>query len=169
MTGSNQDDSQTHLLKETDLRIEDSIQRSYKTGKMTSKKKLLRIRDRYPCLPRRTAQTRLKFLAKSKLHNLLLAQVNIITGRTHQIRVHLSHHGLPILGDQLYDKKVEKKDDKKVEKKDVWFPTRALLHSLRLELDHPISQKRMRFEAPLQEDMLQILRLFFNWKVWPVG
>lgn len=55
-----------------------------------------------------------------------LVRANLFTGRTHQIRVHLSYSGFPILGDVLYGGKPEK---------------RVMLHSSRLEFRHPVSGK----------------------------
>jgi 23S rRNA pseudouridine1911/1915/1917 synthase len=57
-----------------------------------------------------------------------------ITGRTHQIRVHLSSLGLPIIGDELYGGKKEK---------------RMLLHALSLEFNHPVTGERLLIKAPL--------------------
>ncbi len=59
-------------------------------------------------------------------------QANLFTGRTHQIRVHLSSVGLPILGDVLYGGKPEK---------------RVMLHSARLEFKHPVSGKMICIES----------------------
>ncbi len=62
----------------------------------------------------------------------LVVQANLFTGRTHQIRVHLSSVGLPILGDVLYGGKPEK---------------RVMLHSARLEFKHPVSGKMICIES----------------------
>ncbi len=64
----------------------------------------------------------------------LFVQAELFTGRTHQIRVHLSQRGLPILGDQLYGGRAAE---------------RIFLHALSLELPHPLTGKLLRFEAPL--------------------
>jgi RluA family pseudouridine synthase len=67
------------------------------------------------------------------------------TGRTHQIRVHLSEAGLPIAGDSLYG----------VENASV---PRLLLHALKLELLHPITGVSLCIEAPLPTDFLGFLK-----------
>jgi 23S rRNA pseudouridine1911/1915/1917 synthase len=70
--------------------------------------------------------------------------VRILTGRTHQVRVHLKAIGHPLLGDHLYG-------GRRVES----FPVpvnRVLLHAAELELQHPITGAALRFEAPLPED-----------------
>jgi len=65
------------------------------------------------------------------------------TGRTHQIRVHLSHLGHPVWGDTLYGRRVSV---------DGIFPGRQMLHAARIEIAHPITGKPLRLEAPLPGD-----------------
>ncbi|MEI6236568.1 MAG: RluA family pseudouridine synthase [Planctomycetota bacterium] len=75
------------------------------------------------------------------------------TGRTHQIRVHLSKNGFPILADALYGKESALPE---------LGLTRHALHAVRLSFDHPATGQRVSFEAPLHADManaLEILRL----------
>ncbi len=67
------------------------------------------------------------------------------TGRTHQIRVHLSHLGAPLLGDPKYG------GPRMVGTTSV---PRVMLHARRLELAHPVTGAPMRFEAPIPEDFL---------------
>lgn len=73
--------------------------------------------------------------------------VHIETGRTHQIRVHMSHIGCPIAGDQVYGARRAK----------LWkssFPAlRQMLHAAQLEFQHPASLDKMCFCAPVPEDM----------------
>lgn len=64
----------------------------------------------------------------------LLVQAKLFTGRTHQIRVHLSQKGLPVLGDELYGGRAAQ---------------RIFLHALSLELPHPLTGEPLHFEAPL--------------------
>jgi 23S rRNA pseudouridine1911/1915/1917 synthase len=74
------------------------------------------------------------------------AECELHTGRTHQIRVHLSHLGHPIWGDTLYGQKHPLTDG--------FYPPRQMLHAMRLEIAHPLSGKPLSFEAPLPEDYL---------------
>ena len=67
------------------------------------------------------------------------------TGRTHQIRVHLSHLGHPIWGDTLYGRRNPVNGS---------YPERQMLHAARIELAHPLTGKPLRFEASLPEDYL---------------
>lgn len=73
-----------------------------------------------------------------------LLKLTLETGRTHQIRVHLSYIGHPIYGDFLYS----------TEEKDIERPA---LHSFRLSFYHPVTNEKMSFEAPLKEDILKII------------
>eukprot|EP00977_Amphora_coffeiformis_P027546 scaffold34620_cov160-Amphora_coffeaeformis.AAC.11 len=85
--------------------------------------------------------------------SLSLVQVRIETGRTHQIRVHLSDRRTPIYGDDVYglsDWNKKLKEKQKIE--------RPLLHAYRLEIDHPVTGQPMVFVAPLAEDMWRIAR-----------
>jgi len=63
------------------------------------------------------------------------------TGRTHQIRVHLSHIGHPIVGDDLYGRRAKRLAD------------RPLLHAHRILFTHPVSGEKLIVEAPVPEDM----------------
>lgn len=73
-----------------------------------------------------------------------LVEINIETGRTHQIRVHMKYIGHPIVGDSVYG---SAKDNE-----------RQMLHAYRLELNHPISNKKMIFYARLHEDFEKELK-----------
>ncbi len=68
----------------------------------------------------------------------------LFTGRTHQIRVHLSHIRHPIIGDGLYGYRFQEDDPIQ--------PSRILLHAHRLSFFHPLSQEPLSFEAPLPAD-----------------
>jgi 23S rRNA pseudouridine1911/1915/1917 synthase len=80
-----------------------------------------------------------------------LLQVQIITGRMHQIRVHLAAIGRPVIGDQLYGNK----------KANSYFEnlglTRQFLHAFRLKFQHPRTHEMLEFEAPLTDDLNQVL------------
>lgn len=67
------------------------------------------------------------------------------TGRTHQIRVHMSHIGHPILGDGQYGYKFKSKDKNQ--------PQRVMLHAERIKFAHPITRKLIEIVAPLPKDL----------------
>ena len=77
-----------------------------------------------------------------------LTKVRIITGRTHQIRVHFASIGFPVLGDKLYGKKTAIT----LAQKTISFP-RQMLHAYSLKLKHPVDGRLMEFTAPMPEDM----------------
>jgi 23S rRNA pseudouridine1911/1915/1917 synthase len=78
-----------------------------------------------------------------------LLSVRIETGRTHQIRVHLSHIGHPVVGDRLYGRARHHKLPVPV--------GRQMLHAARLELAHPGTGERIELEAPVPADMRELL------------
>lgn len=93
----------------------------------------------------RNAVTHIKVLKRYKKYTLL--EINIETGRTHQIRVHLSHIGYPIIGDYTYSNG-----------KNEFGVVGQCLHAKRLEFKHPVTGKDMRLEAPLPEYLENILK-----------
>ena len=101
----------------------------------------------------RAAVTRVTW-AKA-LPGLTLIRVAIATGRTHQIRVHLSAIGHPIVGDALYGG-VHKRVANDV--RAVQRLTRPFLHAERLAFTHPRTGERLSFEAPLPDDLESVLR-----------
>jgi 23S rRNA pseudouridine1911/1915/1917 synthase len=80
------------------------------------------------------------------------------TGRTHQIRVHLSHIGHPLIGDPMYGGRVRfpKKASDDLKEALLNFKRQAL-HSKKLTLSHPISGELMSWKVPLPDDMLKLL------------
>jgi 23S rRNA pseudouridine955/2504/2580 synthase len=86
------------------------------------------------------AATRVKVLKKGELS---LLEVELLTGRTHQIRVHLAHAGHPIVGDDKYGDFALNRERK----------TRLLLHAARLAFKHPVSGETLKLESPLPAEM----------------
>ena len=85
---------------------------------------------------------------------LTLAHIAIFTGRTHQIRVHLSEIGHPIVGDPLYGGVHRRVPG---DLRAVTHLTRPFLHAARLAFTHPTENRRMEFESPLPADLQQVL------------
>jgi len=80
------------------------------------------------------------------------------TGRTHQIRVHLSYAGYPLIGDPVYGGRVRfPKKANEVLKETLLNLKRQALHSKKLTLNHPVSGELMSWKAPLPEDMQSLL------------
>jgi 23S rRNA pseudouridine1911/1915/1917 synthase len=88
-----------------------------------------------------------------------LLRVAIETGRTHQIRVHLSHLQHPVVGDSVYGGgKRRARALKAGPLRDLLLPVeRQMLHAWQLAIDHPRNHERLRFEAPLAQDFASLL------------
>ena len=87
------------------------------------------------------AVTHFKVLERYPEHNCTLLEVKIETGRTHQIRVHLSEIGHPLIGDERYSSG-----------KNEWGIKGQCLHAKSLKFKHPITGKEIYVEAPLREN-----------------
>lgn len=120
------------------LRIEDPL------GRDPNDRQKMSSRSRR----RRTALT--EVLEVEALRGVSLVRVSIGTGRTHQIRVHLSEHGFPLVGDALYGG-VKKRLPTHLAA--VARLTRPFLHAARLSFVHPATGRTMTFEAPLAPDL----------------
>ena len=93
------------------------------------------------------AITNFKVLERYPKDNCTLLEVKIETGRTHQIRVHLSHIGYPVIGDEVYSNGKNK-----------WGIKGQCLHAKKLKFKHPITGKEMEFEAELPDYFKEVLR-----------
>lgn len=93
----------------------------------------------------RAARTHFEQLAAWSAHALL--RVELETGRTHQIRVHLTAIEHPVVGDRTYDAAANDPAD----------PGRVWLHSWKLGFEHPITGEDISCEAPLPEDLITSL------------
>lgn len=84
-------------------------------------------------------------------NGMALVSIRLLTGRTHQIRVHFAHLGCPVVGDTTYG----------LRKQRVKLG-RTFLHAAVLAFDHPGSGARMRFEAPLPTELTNVLSALRN-------
>jgi 23S rRNA pseudouridine1911/1915/1917 synthase len=103
---------------------------------------------------RRTREAVTRILRAEKLRVLTLVQVAIHTGRTHQIRVHLSAIGHPVVGDPLYGG-VRRRVPGDV--RAVTHLDRPFLHAARLVFKHPRDGRRMEFTSELPDDLQSVL------------
>lgn len=92
-----------------------------------------------------------KLLKKNK--KLSLVEVQLLTGRTHQIRVHLKYWGTPILGDSVYGSHSANK---------TFNVPRQLLHAHRINFTHPMTNAPLELLAPIEKDLLQCMETFKN-------
>jgi 23S rRNA pseudouridine1911/1915/1917 synthase len=86
-----------------------------------------------------------RFETVERLEGAALVRAELETGRTHQIRIHLSERGYPVLGDDLYGPKHKRR------------APRLALHATALAFRHPGDRRLLQFEAPLADD-LEVLR-----------
>ena len=91
-----------------------------------------------------SAITHFRDLGHYPKNNVSLVELDLVTGRTHQIRVHMKYIGHPLVGDRLYNPSSA-------------LMTRQALHSFYLEFIHPVTRQLMSFTVPLPEDMQEIL------------
>jgi len=91
------------------------------------------------------AETKINIVKTSKNHSLVEAIP--LTGRTHQIRVHLSELGCPIVGDEKYGASFRK------------YATRTFLHASRLTFHHSLYESKINIEAPIPEDFQRVLEI----------
>lgn len=94
----------------------------------------------------RAATTHVRVL--ERLPGASLIECRLETGRTHQIRIHLSERGHPVLGERVYIKDYQGKP---------LSAPRLMLHATELGFEHPATGERLRFEQPLPEDMQRTL------------
>ena len=95
-----------------------------------------------------------------------LVEVKIETGRTHQIRVHMSSLGHPVVGDALYGAPGELRSQSN-KRRAAGMPAiltlnRNFLHSAELELEHPHSKEKLKFSRPLPNDLQGLLASLEN-------
>lgn len=102
-----------------------------------------------------------KFWVLERFPIVTYVKIALITGRTHQIRVHLKHIGCPVVGDKDYGGRspgvVRKGKDLSFFKAILKIMDRQALHASELTLYHPRTKKEMSFTAPLPEDMQEVL------------
>jgi 23S rRNA pseudouridine1911/1915/1917 synthase len=105
------------------------------------------------------AITHYKIIERFQEINLSLLELRLETGRTHQIRVHLSHNKNPIIGDKLYINSYHHNFNKindDLSLKIKHFPRQAL-HAKSLYFIHPTNQKQLHFESELAPDIKDII------------
>lgn len=123
------------IVKENEATINMPIARS-----TTDRKKMAVAREG------KNAVTHFKVLKRFNEHNATLLEVKIETGRTHQIRVHLSQIGYPIIGDEVYSNG-----------KNEWGIHGQCLHAKSLRFKHPISGEEMYIEAEIPDYLRKII------------
>jgi 23S rRNA pseudouridine1911/1915/1917 synthase len=117
------------------------------------------IRERFAVRPEIGKEAITYYEVIEKFRGYSLLKLDIRTGRTHQIRVHMSYIKHPIVGDEMYGGKIVYRwqiEDKQAQPEEPLI-ARPALHAWHLELIHPTTNKQMTFEAPLPADFQQML------------
>ena len=105
----------------------------------------------------------LEIFEKETIPTFSLVECKLETGRTHQIRVHMSYKGNNIVGDQKYKKKFRKiKNINKDLEKKIKNLDRQFLHAVSLGFIHPTKNKRMNFKSKLPNELENILKNLRN-------
>jgi 23S rRNA pseudouridine955/2504/2580 synthase/23S rRNA pseudouridine1911/1915/1917 synthase len=121
--------------------------------------------------PKRGKQAQTDFEVRERFNGWTLLSCRPLTGRTHQIRAHLRHVGLPIVADSLYGGKplwlsrLKRDYHLKRDQEERPLIGRVALHAEKLMLAHPVSGESITIEAPLPKDLavgLKYLRRFAN-------
>ena len=101
----------------------------------------------------------IEIFENSKVPTLSLVECKLETGRTHQIRVHMSFKGNNILGDKKYKKKFKKLKNIDFELEDLLLKLdRQFLHAKVLGFDHPSTGRRLEFSSNLPPELENILK-----------
>lgn len=109
------------------------------------------IDEEKEALPDSAQHSETVFYLKQAYEGYSLLEAKLVTGRTHQLRVHLSHLGFPIVGDDKYG---SYEHNKKMHKQGL---KRMFLHAAETKLNHPISNERLRLNAPLPEELKKFI------------
>ena len=105
----------------------------------------------------------LEVFENDKTPTLSLVECKLETGRTHQIRVHMSHKGNNILGDNKYKKKFKKLKNIDIDLEESLYKlNRQFLHAKTLGFTHPKSGKKLEFSSILPQDLENILKMLRN-------
>ena len=105
----------------------------------------------------------LEVFENEKIPTFSLIECKLETGRTHQIRVHMSYKGNNILGDKKYKKKFKKfKNINETLEKNILSLDRQFLHAKTIGFIHPITGKELEFTSNLPQDLDNILKMLRN-------
>lgn len=103
------------------------------------------------------------FSVNKQYYEFTLLNVSLMTGRTHQIRVHLAHVNHPVVGDPLYGTRMRFPIDATDELIEVLQQfKRQALHACSIEFLHPVTEEVLKFEAPIPDDFKILLKALDN-------
>lgn len=161
--------AQTHLVKQLQKRVFEREYEAIVMGEMTGGGSVDAPIGRHPT--QRIKMTVVKnpdngkeaithYCIKERLHGYTCVQVNLETGRTHQIRVHMAYINYPVVGDPVYAGRLKLPADCREELKQYLLDfKRQALHARKLGLEHPKTGEWMEWEVEVPEDMQQLKTL----------
>lgn len=119
-------------------------------------------RKRIAVLPEKGKPARTHYSRIDSFRGFDYIRLELETGRTHQIRVHMAHLGHPVFGDPLYGGRrarlrSRKREEQLLDRELLEIMPRQALHAWRLGFIHPVTGEAMRFEAQPPEDMRALL------------
>jgi 23S rRNA pseudouridine1911/1915/1917 synthase len=125
-----------------------------------------RVREKYAIRPEIGKEAITFYEVIETFRGFSLLELTPKTGRTHQIRVHLSYMKHPIVADDMYGGKLVYPWQLADTEPAVQEPiiSRVALHAFSIEFKHPGTEKMVRFEAPLPEDMQNLLDMLRNYR-----
>ncbi len=157
--------AQTHLVDQLQRHDVGRIYDAVVVGNMISGGKVDKAIGRHPHDRKKMAvlvaggkRAVSKYRALERFREHTLVRVELETGRTHQIRVHMASLNFPLVGDQVYGGRF--RIPKKMASETIDFLRgfkRQALHAGRLTLTHPITGKEMSWKAPMPDDMFSLL------------
>lgn len=157
--------AQTHLVEQLQRHAVERVYDAVVVGKVISGGKVTKNIGRHPTDRKRmaalsvggkTAVSHYRVLERFREHTHVRVQLE--TGRTHQIRVHMSSIGFPLVGDPVYGGRLRIPKSMMPEFVDYLRNfKRQALHAGMLSLTHPISGKLMKWKAPMPDDMLDLI------------
>lgn len=171
MVVAKNDAAHTHLSRQFKSRKVQKVYLAIVHGKMESTAGSVKLPiGRHPVARKRMSTISPKgrtavtvWRVKDQFQEFALLEVDLKTGRTHQIRVHCSALGHPVVGDKVYrPRKLEKTIARDHQQPDRILQLlnsvdRQMLHAWRLSFRHPQSGETVTFESPLPEDMAQFI------------
>ncbi|MDI6686653.1 MAG: RluA family pseudouridine synthase [Desulfobacterales bacterium] len=118
-------------------------------------------RKKMSTISRKTRSAETSWKVVERFCDATLLEINLKTGRTHQIRVHCSAINHPVLGDSVYcGRNTLKKLLPGVATSDIIkVVPRQMLHAWQLEFTHPVAKIGMSFEAPVPQDMKKLIKI----------
>jgi len=121
-----------------------------------------RHRQRMAVVKRGGREARTHWRVTERFGLVTALELALETGRTHQIRVHFAHLGYPVVGDPTYGGRTRKmlslrESERSLAGALLAVLPRQALHACELELDHPVTGEKLRFQSPLPKDMSEAL------------